>query len=153
MSTCENFIFFREKSQCRKRLKTARLKSVKKSQKSLFDDNHKYRSSYLVQSSFHDRSLDRSMTIVTNQLIINDEYCVLEHTALCFLQLIGFLVFFLILRKNFDSSDGADDSKIKKNENSQLLRKRRIVSMGHLTNTNLLTDEQQKIGFELDVYC
>lgn len=141
MCSCKNVEIFFKKSQCFPKKTIENFKLVKKPQKSLFDDHHRYRSSYLVQSSFHDRS---SQT-VNSQLIISDDYYILKHTALCFLQIIGFLFFIIILFKKNDL----------KKEDEKPLKKRRIVSMGPLTNTNLefLMPEQQIIGFDINMYC
>lgn len=142
MSTCEKVNIFVEKSQCLAKKKIENFKLVKKQQKTVFDDQQRYRSSYLVQSSFHDRSP------TVSQLIISDDYCVLKHTTLCFLQIIGFILFVMVLRRKVHCEE------VVKQETAVPLKKRRIVSMGPLTQTNLeFQPDQQTIGFELDVYC
>lgn len=133
MSTCEKLNIFVKNSQCLTKKKMENLKFVNKQQKIVFNDQQRYRSSYLVQSSFHDKSP------TVNQLIISDDYCALKHTALCFLQIIGFILFVYVLRKK-----NCDEIK---QETVVPLKKRRIVSMGPLQPV------QQIIGFELDVYC
>lgn len=143
MRSCKNLEIFLEKLQCFPTKTIENFKLVKKSnQKSLFDDHQRYRSSYLVQSSFHDRSSSQ----VSSQLVISDNYYVVRHTALCFLQIIGFLFFVIFLCKK---------TNLKNEEIEKPLKKRRICSMGPLTNTNLefLMPEQQIIGFDINMYC
>lgn len=139
---CENVEIFLKKLQCLPKKTNENFKLIKKQQKSLFNDQEIYRSSYLVQSSFHDRLPTQKI----NSQLITDDYNVLKHTGLCLVQIIGFVVFVIILFKKNDQLNKIDEKP---------LRKRRICSMGPLTNTNLefLMPEQQIIGFDINMYC